>query len=52
MLIDILEDEILPSYYDNPEKWTEVVKNSMMDVVPYFAAARMAYQYYEKIYSY
>jgi len=51
-LYEILEDEILPTYYDKPDKWTEIVKNSMMDVVPYFAAARMAYQYYEKLYSF
>jgi starch phosphorylase len=51
-LYDILEEEILPKYYDKPEAWNEIVKNSMMDVSPYFDAARMAYQYYEKIYSY
>ncbi len=51
-LYDILEEEILPAYYDKPEKWNEIVKNSMMDVSPYFDAARMAYQYYEKIYNY
>jgi starch phosphorylase len=51
-LYDILEEEILPAYYDNPDKWNEIVKNSMIDVIPYFAAARMAYQYYEKIYNY
>ena len=48
----ILEGEILPMYYDNPDKWTQIVRNSMMDVVPYFDAARMAYQYYEKLYNY
>jgi starch phosphorylase len=51
-LYDILEEEILPTYYDKPEKWNEIVRNSMMDVSPYFDAARMAYQYYEKIYNY
>ena len=51
-LYDILEEEILPAYYDNPDKWNEIVKNSMIDVNPYFTAARMAYQYYEKIYNY
>jgi starch phosphorylase len=51
-LFDILESEILPTYYDKPDKWTEIVRNSMMDVVPYFDAARMAYQYYEKLYNY
>jgi len=51
-LYDILDEEILPTYYNKPDKWTEIVKNSMMDVHPYFDAARMAYQYYEKIYNY
>jgi starch phosphorylase len=51
-LYDILEGEILPTYYDKPDKWSEIVKNSMMDVVPYFDAARMSYQYYEKLYNY
>ena len=51
-LLDILENEILPTYYDSPAKWLEIVKNSMLDVVPYFDSDRMAYQYYEKIYNY
>ena len=51
-LLDILENEILPTYYDNPNKWLDIIKNSMQDVVPYFDADRMAYQYYEKLYNY
>ena len=51
-MLDILEDEIIPTYYDNTEKWTSIMKNSMQDVVPYFDSDRMAYQYYEKLYSY
>ncbi len=47
----ILEKEILPTYYDMPEKWLEVVKNSMKDVMPYFGSHRMADEYYEKLYS-
>ena len=51
-LLNILEDEIIPIYYDQPEKWVSIVKNSMQDVVPYFDSDRMAYQYYEKLYNY
>jgi len=51
-LLDILEDEIITTYYDKPEKWMSIVKNSMLDVVPYFDSDRMAYQYYEKLYNY
>jgi len=51
-LLNILEEEIIPTYYDHPEKWTEIMKSSMQDVLPYFDADRMAYQYYEKLYNY
>lgn len=51
-MLDILEDEIKPTYYDKPELWTSIMKSSMQDVVPYFDSDRMAYQYYEKLYSY
>lgn len=51
-LLNILEEEIIPIYYDHPEKWTEIMKSSMQDVLPYFDADRMAYQYYEKLYNY
>lgn len=51
-LLDILEKDIIPMYYNEPEKWIGIVKNSMMDVIPYFDADRMAYQYYEKVYNY
>lgn len=51
-LFNILENNILPTYYDDPKKWVEMIKNSMQDVVPYFDSDRMAYQYYEKFYNY
>lgn len=50
-LLDILENNILPKYYDEPEQWTTIVQNSMSDVLPYFDSDRMAYQYYEKLYN-
>ena len=49
-LLDTLENEILPTYYE-PEKWMEMVKNSMEDVLPFFGSNRMAMQYYDKLYS-
>jgi starch phosphorylase len=50
-LLDILENEVIPTYYDHPAKWLEIMKNSMRDILPYFDSDRMAYQYYEKIYN-
>jgi starch phosphorylase len=46
----ILNEEIRPMYYDNPTQWRELVRNSMQEVVPFFDSARMAHEYYEKLY--
>ncbi|MFN3840456.1 MAG: alpha-glucan family phosphorylase [Cyclobacteriaceae bacterium] len=49
-LYDLLENEILPLYYKSPAKWLKIVKAGMNDVLPYFDSARMADEYYEKMY--
>jgi len=49
-LLNLLEYEIIPMYYEKPEEWVKIMKNSMRDVVPYFDAGRMADEYYEKLY--
>lgn len=48
---DLLEREIIPLYYKNPDKWLEMVKNSLRDIVPYFDSDRMVQEYYDKIYN-
>jgi starch phosphorylase len=50
-LLDVLENEIIPLYYDAPDKWTSIVKASMKDVVPFFDSGRMANEYYTRLYS-
>jgi starch phosphorylase len=49
-LLDLLEHEIIPMYYEKPEQWAEIVKGSMRDVLPFFDAGRMADEYYQKLY--
>lgn len=49
-LLDLLENEIIPLYYENPEKWLSIVKTSMKDVLPQFDSGRMADEYYTKLY--
>ncbi len=49
-LYDILENEVIPTYYDNPKKWQEIVFKGMDDVIPAFTSARMADQYYKKMF--
>lgn len=51
-LYDILENEVLPIYYDNHDTWRQITKNGMRDVRFQFDSNRMADEYYEKIYKY
>ena len=50
-LYRLLEEEILPRYYERPDEWWEIVMNSMNEVAPFFDSGRMAMEYYEKVYS-
>ena len=50
-LYQLLETEILPMYYDYPNRWLEIVKNGMTDVIPQFDSNRMVKEYYEKLYT-
>lgn len=49
-LLSVLENEILPLYYDKPKQWLKIVQTSMQDVCPFFDSDRMATDYYEKLY--
>ncbi len=49
-MFDILENQILPTYYDNPQKWRQIVMNGMNDVRVQFDSNRMAREYYEILY--
>jgi len=48
---NVLNQRVLPMYYDHPQEWSRVVLNSMNEVVPFFDSDRMADEYYRKIYA-
>jgi len=50
-MMDMLENEIIPIYYDHPEQWTQMMKTAMSDVIPAFDSGRMAHEYYFKMYN-
>jgi len=50
-LMDILEKSVLPMYYLDIPGWLEIVKNAAADVEPAFESARMADEYYTKMYN-
>ncbi|WP_292658104.1 alpha-glucan family phosphorylase [Nitratifractor sp.] len=51
-MMDKLERQILPLYYEKPEKWMEIVKNGMNDIFIYFNSQNMVEKYYRELYDY
>jgi starch phosphorylase len=49
-LYQLLETEVLPTYYSYPNRWLEIVKNGLKDITPQFNSNRLAKEYYEKLY--
>ena len=51
-MMDILENVIIPIYYDKPKKWTKIMKNAMNEIEQEFDSSRMVREYYEKMFDY
>lgn len=49
-LYDILENKVIPIYYDKPEQWNGIVFRAIDDVSERFSSDRMAREYYERMY--
>jgi len=49
-LYTLLEKEIIPMYYDHPQRWLSMIKNSMSDIIPHFGSNRLADEYYRQLY--
>ncbi len=49
-MMDVLENIILPTYYNHPNKWVNIIKNAMRDIEEEFDSGRMAKEYYELMY--
>ena len=50
-MYEILENQILPMYYENANVWRQIVKNGMHDVRWQFDSNRMAKEYYDIMYN-
>jgi starch phosphorylase len=50
-VLDVLQNEIVPLYYGQPEKFLEIAKTGMREVEPEFESHRMATEYYERMYN-
>jgi starch phosphorylase len=50
-LFDILQNQILPLYYEQKDEWRKIIQNGMKDVRYEFDSNRMAKEYYEIMYN-
>jgi starch phosphorylase len=50
-LMYILENIVLPMYYQDSPQWLGIIKKGAADVVPYFESGRLAREYYELMYT-
>jgi len=46
-LLDILEKKVIPTYYQDKDKWVQMMRNSMTEVLEGFESGRMAHEYYD-----
>jgi starch phosphorylase len=49
-IYDILNNNIIPMYYNNYDTWRQIMKNGMRDVRFQFDSNRMAHEYYDLMY--
>lgn len=49
-LYEVLLNEVIPTYYDNRQKWVSIMKASIQSTREEFAVKRMLEEYYEKLY--
>jgi starch phosphorylase len=49
-MMDILEQIILPTYYNKQTQWLKIVKNAMTEIEIEFDSGRLAKEYYELMY--
>ena len=50
-LYELLEREIVPTYYDNRERWIYMMKESIKSIAPRFSTHRMVKEYMDRFYS-
>ncbi len=50
-MYDVLLNEVIPTYYDDRDKWIEMMKQSVITTRKEFAMKRMLSEYYEHLYS-
>jgi len=49
-IMNTIENEIIPTYYDNKEEWARMMRQAIRTAEAYFNSDRMVIEYYNRIY--
>jgi len=49
-LMNIIENQIIPTYYDNKEEWARMMRQAIRTAEAYFNSDRMVIEYYNRLY--
>lgn len=49
-MMNIIENKIIPTYYDNPQRWSELMRQAIRTSEAYFHSDRMVIEYYNRLY--
>jgi len=50
-MMEVLENKIIPIYYNEPKEWVEIMKSAMSEIEDDFNSGRMAKEYYIKMFN-
>lgn len=50
-LYEVLLEEVVPTYYEEPERWVRMMRASIQSTLERFSARRMVEEYYSRLYS-
>jgi len=50
-MMTVLENKILPLYYDDMKEWVKIMKNAMSEIEADFDSGRMVREYYERMFT-
>jgi starch phosphorylase len=50
ILFSVLENEVVPCFYEAPDRWIEMMKASIAEIGARFNSNRMVWEYVDKLY--
>ena len=49
-VMDIIENQIIPTYYNNKQEWARLMRQAIRTSEAYFNSDRMVIEYYNRLY--